>query len=182
MPYYNTTAYAGEDLAKRSVKAHSQDIDIYQVFLSNPDDIYCPSEIHQLACKSAPITSVRRSISTLSDEANAFLIKTETTALSEYNKYKHHEYCWKLNPEKKWDMVTPLVKSRKVNSKGLPNDIDMALLKKILKYSDRYEISIQFWPNLLAVDIAKNDVELASFDNLISALEYLNRITKKIKL
>lgn len=60
--------------------------------------------------------------------------------------------------------------------KELPNDIDMAVLKKILKYSDRYEITIQFWPDLLSVFIEKNDVELASFDNLISALEYLNRI------
>ncbi len=60
--------------------------------------------------------------------------------------------------------------------KELPNDIDMAVLKKILKYSDRYEITIQFWPDLLSVFIEKNDVELASFDNLVSALEYLNRI------
>lgn len=60
--------------------------------------------------------------------------------------------------------------------KELPNNIDMAVLKKILKYSDRYEISIQFWPELLSVFIEKNDVELASFDNLVSALEYLNRI------
>lgn len=60
--------------------------------------------------------------------------------------------------------------------KELPNDIDMAVLKKILKYSDRYEVTIQFWPDLLSVFIEKNDVELASFDNLVSALEYLNRI------
>jgi hypothetical protein len=58
-------------------------------------------------------------------------------------------------------------------------------LKRLLKYSDRYEISIQFWPQQVAVYIAKDGVDLNSWGcydgskSITSAIEYLDRINKK---
>lgn len=67
--------------------------------------------------------------------------------------------------------------------KPLPNNIDLDKLGKLLKYSDRYEISIQFWPDQTAVFIEKDGVELESyggdFDFAIdSSIAYLRRINK----
>lgn len=63
--------------------------------------------------------------------------------------------------------------------------MDYGKLKRLLKYSDRYEISIQFWPNQIAVFIAKDGVDLNSWGDstgeksIDSAIQYLNRINKK---
>lgn len=62
-------------------------------------------------------------------------------------------------------------------------DKQLIKLGKLLKYSNRYEINIQFWPDQTSVYIHKDDVELQSyggdFDFAIdSSLEYLNRINK----
>lgn len=58
----------------------------------------------------------------------------------------------------------------------------MLELKKLLKFSDRYEISIQFWPDQISVFIAKDDVDLESyggdFEAIKRAIQYLNRINK----
>jgi len=62
--------------------------------------------------------------------------------------------------------------------------MDYAKLKRLLKYSDRYEISIQFWPGQIAVFIAKDGVDLNSWGcyngskSIQSAIEYLDRINK----
>lgn len=60
----------------------------------------------------------------------------------------------------------------------------MDLLSKLLKYSDRYEISVQFWPKQTAVFIEKGGVELKSyggdFDFAIGeSIKYLNKINKE---
>lgn len=65
-------------------------------------------------------------------------------------------------------------------------DAQLNRLGRLLKYSSRYEISIQFWPDQTAVYIAKNDVDLVSyggnFDHGIGAsLQYLDRINKNKK-
>lgn len=70
--------------------------------------------------------------------------------------------------------------SRKLTDKQLNK------LGSLLKYTDKYDISIQFWVDQTAVFIAKNDVDLTDyggdFDFAIdSALDYLKRINKKIK-
>ena len=59
-----------------------------------------------------------------------------------------------------------------------------AQLHKLLKYSDRYEINLQFWPQQTAVFIAKDGIDLnnwgGEFNHSIgSALSYLQRINKK---
>lgn len=56
-------------------------------------------------------------------------------------------------------------------------------LRKLIAYSDRYEINIQFWPDQTAVYISKGGVDLNSyggdFDFAIgSSLDYLKRINK----
>lgn len=65
----------------------------------------------------------------------------------------------------------------------LPNDIDLSELKKLLKFSNKYEISIQFWPKQIAVYIAKDGMDLidfgGDFDYVIGkSIRYLNRINK----
>jgi len=64
----------------------------------------------------------------------------------------------------------------------LPNDIDLLELKKLLAFSDKYEISIQFWPQQIAVYIAKDGVDLTDFGGdfdfaIGKSIEYLVRIT-----
>jgi hypothetical protein len=63
----------------------------------------------------------------------------------------------------------------------LPNDIDLFELKKLLAFSDKYEISIQFWPEQIAVYIAKDGVDLTDFGGdfyfaVGKSIEYLVRI------
>lgn len=63
----------------------------------------------------------------------------------------------------------------------LPNDIDLIELQKLLAFSSRYEISIQFWPEQIAVYISKNGVDLIDFGgdfnfSICKAIEYLERI------
>jgi hypothetical protein len=67
-------------------------------------------------------------------------------------------------------------------SGSLPNEIDLLELKKLLRFSDRYEISIQFWPQQIAVYIAKDGVDLTDFGGdfdfaIGKSIEYLIRIT-----
>lgn len=66
----------------------------------------------------------------------------------------------------------------------LPNEIDLGLLKRLLAFSDRYEISVQFWPDQTAVYISKDLVDLTSFGGsfhfaVSHSIEYLERITGK---
>lgn len=62
---------------------------------------------------------------------------------------------------------------------------EIQLLKRVVSYSDRYQISIQFWPDQCAVYIMKDDVDLNSFGSsqiettLKMALDYLDRINRK---
>lgn len=68
----------------------------------------------------------------------------------------------------------------------LPNGIDLELLSLLLKYSDRYEISIQFWPKQTAVYIAKDGVDLKDFGGdfefaVRSSISFLNSIQPKHK-
>jgi len=67
-------------------------------------------------------------------------------------------------------------------TRKFPNDADLSILKKLLKFSDRYEISIQFWPKQITVYIAKDGVDLTDFGGdfdfaIGESIEYLNRIT-----
>jgi len=58
------------------------------------------------------------------------------------------------------------------------------LMYQLFRFSDRYEISIQLWPEQYTVYIAKDGVDLTSFgssdvvDTLKRSLEYLTGINK----
>ena len=81
-----------------------------------------------------------------------------------------------ISKEEKGNGVLPIV------SGMLPNEIDLDQLRRLLAYSDKYEISIQFWPEQIAVYIAKDGVDLqdygGDFDFAIGrSIEYLDRVT-----
>jgi hypothetical protein len=59
---------------------------------------------------------------------------------------------------------------------------NLKLLKRLLVYSDTFEISIQFWPLQVAVYIAKDGIDLTDFGGdfdfaIPEAIKYLDRIT-----
>jgi len=63
----------------------------------------------------------------------------------------------------------------------LPNNIDLPKLSKLLMFSGKYEISIQFWPDQIAVFICKDGIDLydcgGDFDHAVdSSLKYLQKI------
>lgn len=60
---------------------------------------------------------------------------------------------------------------------------DMRLLSELLKFSDTYDISIQFWVDQTAVYISKGGVDLQDYGGsynhaITSATDYLKRINK----
>ncbi len=62
---------------------------------------------------------------------------------------------------------------------------EINLFAALIKYSERYEINFQFWPDQKTVYIAKDGIDLTSFssdnvaDTLAQVIEYLNRINRK---
>lgn len=63
------------------------------------------------------------------------------------------------------------------------SEYNMKDLAELIKFSDRYEISVQFWPDHTAVYISKGGVELSDYGGspdfaIQSALAYLKRINK----
>lgn len=66
-------------------------------------------------------------------------------------------------------------------SGSLPNEIDLTLLSRLLMFSSKYELSIQFWPEQTAVYISKDGVDLQDYGGDFKfavgrAIEYLERI------
>lgn len=65
--------------------------------------------------------------------------------------------------------------------------INLEMLSKLLEFSNRYEISIQFWPDQTAVFIGKDGVQLTDFGGdfefaVGSATDYLCRINNVPKI
>jgi hypothetical protein len=57
------------------------------------------------------------------------------------------------------------------------------LLTRIMRYSNKYEISVQFWPEQWTIFIAKDGVDLQSYggepeNTLKRGIEYLDRINR----
>jgi len=75
-------------------------------------------------------------------------------------------------------------KIRDFYKKPLPNEIDLTLLSELLMYSDRYEINIQFWPNMITVYIAKDGIDLCDYGGdfffaVVKSLQYLKRVNNE---
>jgi hypothetical protein len=75
----------------------------------------------------------------------------------------------------------PLVLQQTDVSGSLPNEIDLTLLSRLLMFSSKYELSIQFWPEQTAVYISKDGVDLQDYGGDFKfavglAIEYLEQI------
>ena len=82
--YYNTTNEEGEDLRESWTKTATQDELILALFKENPNQSFTPNEIQHLCdtCdRNWPITSIRRTINTLTKSGN--LTKTDTKLSSD---------------------------------------------------------------------------------------------------
>tara|TARA_R100000458_G_C8272095_1_gene246911 strand:+ start:2219 stop:2512 length:294 start_codon:yes stop_codon:yes gene_type:complete len=94
MTFYNTTHQEGEELKNSWIETANQDEMILLLFARNQDMTFTPFDIQNILKhdydKDYPITSIRRSISNLTEiEA---LKKTSTKRKGKYGKVN---YCWK---------------------------------------------------------------------------------------
>ena len=96
MSYYNTIHETGREVKESHEKALKQDDIILKVFYLYPDQFYTPFDIQSILIdsynKDYPITSIRRSINTLTNKDS--LIKTSAKKQGLYGK---NNYCWRYN-------------------------------------------------------------------------------------
>ena len=94
MTYYNTTLKKGVDLKQAWFKTATQDELVLSIFVTNKTVVFTPHEIQRIVNddyeKLYPITSVRRSINTLTEREA--LIKTTTKRKGPWGA---SNYCWK---------------------------------------------------------------------------------------
>ena len=99
MSYHNTLAHEQPLLGEYQQKAMSQDeiiLEFIRKYDNYPEDCiyfsgYTPSDIQSLALHEAPLTSVRRSMNTLTKQGK--LIKTDETHMGPYGR---PETIWRL--------------------------------------------------------------------------------------
>ena len=92
MAYYNTTSAKNSDLKIYREKAASQEDLILKFFRDQgPNCAFSPSYIQQQVLPSAPITSVRRAMSDLTDSNK--LVKLDYKTKGVYGRLEH---CWRL--------------------------------------------------------------------------------------
>jgi predicted transcriptional regulator len=89
--YYNTTSLSGNELLREVSGARNQDEIILSFFKENPTSELTPFNVLSLCKMNCPITSIRRSMTNLTNKG--FLEKTENKKLGEYGK---KNYTWKL--------------------------------------------------------------------------------------
>ena len=88
--YYNTTNLSGTELKMRIIKAGSQDDRILSFFRNGK--AWTPCEVHaRIFGNNTPITSVRRSINTLTNEG--YLTKLEDKKVGIFGDKVH---LWKI--------------------------------------------------------------------------------------
>tara|TARA_R100001594_G_scaffold97288_2_gene131523 strand:- start:1198 stop:1491 length:294 start_codon:yes stop_codon:yes gene_type:complete len=94
MTYYNTTSEIGQNLANSWIKTAKQDEIILMIFARHKESIFTPHEIQSIARddydKLYPITSVRRSINTLTKRE-----ALEKTSIKRKGGWGKSNYCWK---------------------------------------------------------------------------------------
>jgi len=91
MTYHNTLAHDGDQLREYQAKALRQDDVILAWFEERYSYGFTPSAINLLVLPNAPLTSVRRSLNTLTNEGK--LVKTDETRNSEWGRPEH---VWRL--------------------------------------------------------------------------------------
>lgn len=94
--FFNTISLYGEDLAKAKSDTAKQEEIIELMFKANKEAKFSPSDIWKVFTqdfqKNAPITSIRRSITNLTDEGK--LVKLPEQKMGIYGK---SEYLWQYN-------------------------------------------------------------------------------------
>ena len=89
--FYNTNQEKGKELQNSRLKSKSQTDLIYEYFLNNPEQELTPFEIKTKIRMRAPITSIRRAITDLTNQGK--LVKTSTLKTGNYGKKCH---CWRI--------------------------------------------------------------------------------------
>lgn len=90
MTHYNTTAETGQMRMRFEVAAGKQDAAVLEFFRDFPGE-YSPSEIQKNVLPKAPLTSVRRAMSTLTKKG--LLEKTDAKRMGPYGR---PEYKWRI--------------------------------------------------------------------------------------
>jgi hypothetical protein len=94
MTFYNTTNQSGEELKSSWIETAKQDEIVLLLFARNQDMTFTPFDIQNILKndydKDYPITSVRRSISNLTE-----IEALEKTSTKRKGKYGKSNYCWK---------------------------------------------------------------------------------------
>ena len=85
--FFNTTNETNPDLTEYRQKALNQDERVLELFRARIQASYTPSEVLSAAFDRTPITSVRRSMSNLTDEGR--LVKTDGKREGIYGRPEH---------------------------------------------------------------------------------------------
>jgi len=90
--YYNTTHIPKDLLIERLKKVKKQELKVLAVFQTALDIHLSPTDVYEALNKVYPITSIRRSITNLTNKEK--LVKTGSQRMGMYGVLN---YCWKLN-------------------------------------------------------------------------------------
>ena len=88
--HFNTTKEVGEKLKEYGESAGQQNKEVLAIFLRLK--IASPSQVHSRMNTNAPLTSIRRAITTLTTDGH--LIKTDTKVDGPFGR---PEFVWRLN-------------------------------------------------------------------------------------
>jgi len=89
--FHNTINLSGEALEKRKGKNRSQNWLILEFFRKHSYESFTPSELEARKVINAPLTSIRRAVSDLTDQG--YLVKTSERRPG---KYGMENFTWKL--------------------------------------------------------------------------------------
>jgi Fe2+ or Zn2+ uptake regulation protein len=89
--YYNTNRESGETLVASERQARNQRLSILAFFEQHPGSLFAPHQVQQRVLPTAPLTSVRRAMTNLTDEGHL-----EKTREMEYGTYGKQVHRWRL--------------------------------------------------------------------------------------
>ena len=89
--HFNTTNLSGSELKRREIKAGTQNAIVLAFFQRHPDGEFTPFDVQMYCLSMTPITSVRRSMTTLTDLG--YLVKTSNRRPGIYGELN---YTWKI--------------------------------------------------------------------------------------
>jgi Fe2+ or Zn2+ uptake regulation protein len=94
--FYNTIHENGQELRESKAKVRKQEEIVLQFFQYHRRGNFTPDEVHGVVLQKAPLTSIRRAITNLTDQGK--LIKTDEMRAGVYGKLTH---TWELAPADK---------------------------------------------------------------------------------